>query len=234
MNRPRIGLVSVAASVGLVSAVVLSLARDVGAQAATPSAANPRDLTAVESLIKTYGKKPIIEFLRARRSGRVTIAVDGRERESVGPPNEQFVTARTILRDLSRIPLTVEQFEQALKAAGPPAVRKSAITHEDAPLRSDADNVVFMTTCAQAEVAKCAEDGFRDRFATVNPDVGLGHYSAWQEGRAGGELENRLDFSGSYTLPSDLAPYHGSAAWACVKGECQVTLVIPKVKTAPQ
>jgi hypothetical protein len=232
MKSPSAAVVWV--SVVVVSAAALLAASLAAAQAPTPVVPGARDLAVVEGLIKTYGKKPIIELLRAKLAGRVTISVDGREREAIGPPNEQFVTARTILRDLARIPLTVEQFEQALKAVGPAQAQKRAITYEDAPLQSDANNVVYVTTCKEAEVVKCAEDGFRDRFATVNPDVGLGHYSPWQEGRAGGEMENRLDFSGSYTPPSDLAPYHGSATWACVKGECQVTLVIPKVKTAPQ
>ena len=206
-----------------------------GLQAAAPQPPPSRaDLAAVDGLIKTWGKKPIVDLLRSKLAGRVTVTVDGRDREAVGPPNPEYVNARTILRDLARIPLSVVQLEQALRAAGPPPAPKLAITHEDAPMQSGAENTVFVVPCPEATILACAEENFRDRFGVVNPDAGLGHYTAWQEAAADGALQPRLEFSGSYTPPTELTPYRGSAAWKCAKGSCEVTLVVPRVRPAPR
>ena len=57
----------------------------------------------IEQLIEKYGKYPIIEVIRAKKSGQITLYVGNGFRTYYGSPDSAYSTPQTILRDLEDI-----------------------------------------------------------------------------------------------------------------------------------
>jgi hypothetical protein len=79
------------------------------------SAANQKlDTQDVEGVIKHYGKYSIAEFILKNNSGRITLQIGNRIRQSYGSPNPEYMNAYTIGMDLNQIGATVPELNKAL------------------------------------------------------------------------------------------------------------------------
>lgn len=73
----------------------------------------------IEELIKMFGKEKIVNIIRKHRQNRITVLVDNGLREVFGPPDERYVSARTIQEDLRKMNLSVQEFRKLLEASHP-------------------------------------------------------------------------------------------------------------------
>jgi tetratricopeptide (TPR) repeat protein len=70
------------------------------------------DTDRIEQLIKINGKSEIISIIRKNRQNHITLLIDGEMEDSVGPPDEKYVTAKTIREDLINMRLKVSDLEK--------------------------------------------------------------------------------------------------------------------------
>jgi hypothetical protein len=114
------------------AAVLLGASGDSSAADPTPPPpAAQTEQARVEALLVQPGKKAVIQVLREKRFGRVTILMGNEMRDALGPPNPQLVNAATVLNDLALAKMTVAELEQAVVAAGPTSATPVAITMQD-------------------------------------------------------------------------------------------------------
>lgn len=73
----------------------------------------------IEELIKMFGKEQITNVIRKQRQNRITVLVGNTLREVFGPPDEKYVSARTIQEDLRKMNLSVQDFRKLLEASHP-------------------------------------------------------------------------------------------------------------------
>lgn len=78
--------------------------------------AEDTDTAEIEQLIQKYGVRPLVSAVLAVRGSAITIDVNGELRPMMGPPDEQFVSARSILADLRIAGLTVASFAARIPA----------------------------------------------------------------------------------------------------------------------
>ncbi len=57
----------------------------------------------IEMLIERYGKRRLIEFILKKKSGQITLDINGKLQTSYGSPNPSYVTPQTILIDLDKV-----------------------------------------------------------------------------------------------------------------------------------
>ncbi len=69
----------------------------------------------IKKLINDYGKSKIIEIILKHRKKGITICVDGSFRDYLGPPGEQWVTAKSIVQDLQKAGLSLSKLQEELK-----------------------------------------------------------------------------------------------------------------------
>jgi len=72
------------------------------------------DLERVEQLIKSVGKNEIITVIRKQRQNNVTVVNGGQMHDYFGPPDEKYVTAKTIVEDLKKMRLSISELEKML------------------------------------------------------------------------------------------------------------------------
>lgn len=77
-------------------------------------ASGASDTGAIDRLIATYGKDPIISFILKNCGRKITLSVNGELTTFTGSPDSKYVTSRTILSDLQGAGITVKQLEETL------------------------------------------------------------------------------------------------------------------------
>lgn len=100
------------------------------------------DLQAIETLIRQHGKPPFVTMILAKRNGRITVDVNGTTKTGYGPPNQKYVTATTIAKDLAAMGVGAEDLPKLLAPyteADGPASSPGGFVVSDANLTSIGD-----------------------------------------------------------------------------------------------
>jgi len=81
------------------------------------SLAAASDTVLIEQIIKTTRKPVIISIIRKHRQNHITVIINGQMRESIGPPDEKYVNAKSVLEDLRKMHLSVTEFKKMVDQA---------------------------------------------------------------------------------------------------------------------
>lgn len=84
-----------------------------------PPVSGASDGDRIEQLIKIVGKNKITTIIRQHRQNQVTVLNANQMQDDFGPPDEKYVTAKTILEDLRKIHLSVSDLEKMLGQQAP-------------------------------------------------------------------------------------------------------------------
>ncbi len=111
----------------LVSSFILSLVCGVApvvggeperAATAADATAQRDDLPAAAAVLDQHGAAKVVDWIRERRHGKVTIEVGQQLKAAVGPPNLKLVTAASVLHDLRLAGVTVDELAAELARRG--------------------------------------------------------------------------------------------------------------------
>ena len=116
---------------GVTTMLLASIGVPLTAEPTPPPPSPQTEQARVEALLVQPGKKAVIQVLREKRFGRVTILVGNEMRDSLGPPNPQLVNTATVLHDLTLAKMSVADLELAVAAAGPVDNAPVSITMQD-------------------------------------------------------------------------------------------------------
>ncbi len=100
---------------------------------ASSEAGDPRtdDLAAVGRVLEEHGVDVVIEWIREKRMGRITLEVNGRLKPALGPPNRRFVTPASVLHDLRLSRVDVATFASEISGAAPVDRKTMVISQAD-------------------------------------------------------------------------------------------------------
>jgi hypothetical protein len=224
--------------------LVLALPASAASQTPPPftTAAPPSQLAEIDALIATHGKRPIIDLIRAKRFGRITVSTGTQLRDSLGPPNPQNVNAQSIAQDLARIPMdlpTLRRELNALPSQTPAATTPVVITMNDVSSAAGGRGgggstqgeegkgyVDYKLTCSYAEAESRGHAEFVQRFRSINPGMPLtGVVTKVELDTGGGKM-----VSVTARTSGGVAVY-GGISWSCeTETKCSVTVRVPKVE----
>ena len=69
----------------------------------------------LNTMIKRFGKPPLIGAILEIRGGQITIVRHGAEQEAFGRPNHEFVTTDTIMKDLRKAHMDMRRYYQVVQ-----------------------------------------------------------------------------------------------------------------------
>lgn len=106
-------------------------AQPAGAPPGDRGSRTENDAAAVARVLDEYGSGVVIDWIRAKRRGKITLEVNGRLRPSIGPPNPRFVTPASVLHDLELSRVDVATFQAEIAGAVPVDKDQMVISQAD-------------------------------------------------------------------------------------------------------
>jgi hypothetical protein len=102
------------------------------------------------TLIKQYGKATIIRTILLTRGSQITMEINSELQTSIGTPDENYVTPRTICADIQEAGLSLEEFTTLLQA------RKRLLAEEGAQATEQERGILELLTGEERPRAKTA------------------------------------------------------------------------------
>jgi hypothetical protein len=126
------------------------------------------DTQQIEILIDRYGKRRLIEFILKKKSGQITLDINGKLQTFYGFPNHSYVTPQTILIDLDKVNLSPNDLAKAIDLQE--SMQKKDAEERQAQARQETERLRQQTAEAEARVAR-AEAAERARRQAIKDDV---------------------------------------------------------------